>query len=155
MGAVNPTLKQLIQIILDNPGKYTYSELSVLSGLSYDQVTSAVRRSKDRYIITGYCECMEIEELKRRHHQYIQLMRSKIVEVANDRDLYKDKYTALKKAAMAIGVEAAVINELTQHILLLEGLLERYQRHYKKNTRTRSGEVLAEDTDKALHYVQL
>ena len=87
MGAVNPTLKQLIQIILDNPGKYTYSELSVLSGLSYDQVTSAVRRSKDRYIITGYCECMEIEELKRRHHQYIQLMRSKIVEVANDREL--------------------------------------------------------------------
>ena len=56
---------------------------------------------------------------------------------------------------MAIGVEAAVINELTQHILLLEGLLERYQRHYKKNTRTRSGELLAEDTDKALHYMQL
>ena len=51
MGDVNPTLKQLIQIILDNPGKYTYSELSVLSGLSYDQVTSAVRRSKDRYIL--------------------------------------------------------------------------------------------------------
>lgn len=51
MGKINPALEQLIRIVRDNPNKYSYSELAVLSGLSYDTVTSAIRRGKEKYTL--------------------------------------------------------------------------------------------------------
>lgn len=51
MGKINPALEQVVKIVRDNPNKYSYSDLAVLSGLSYDSITSAIRRYKQKYIL--------------------------------------------------------------------------------------------------------
>lgn len=51
MGKPNPALEQLIKVVRDNPNKYTFSELAVLSGLTYDQVAGAVRRARQKYLL--------------------------------------------------------------------------------------------------------
>lgn len=51
MGVVNPALQKVIQILQEHPGKYTFSELATLSGLTYDQVCACVRRNRDKFIL--------------------------------------------------------------------------------------------------------
>lgn len=48
MGKVNPALEALYKTILDNPNKYTVKDLSVLSGLTRDTVSGAIRRGKEQ-----------------------------------------------------------------------------------------------------------
>lgn len=47
----NHALEKVIEVVRDNPNKYTYSELAVLSNLTYDQVAAGVRRGKHRYTL--------------------------------------------------------------------------------------------------------
>jgi hypothetical protein len=48
VGKINPALEPLYKVVLDNPGKYTVKELSILSGLTQDTISGALRRGKDR-----------------------------------------------------------------------------------------------------------
>lgn len=49
MGQRNPALTKLLELMQDNQDKYTFTEYAELSGLTYDQVTSAYRRNKKKY----------------------------------------------------------------------------------------------------------
>lgn len=66
MGQINPALVKVIELIRDNPNKYTYTQLAELSGLTYDQVTSAVRRGKQQYILQIKPDRPEPVQTKRR-----------------------------------------------------------------------------------------
>ncbi len=48
MGKINPALEPLYKVVLDNPGKYTVKELSILSGLTHDTIAGALRRGINR-----------------------------------------------------------------------------------------------------------
>lgn len=43
--------QKLVQIVLANPNKYTYSNLEELTGLSYDTISSALRRANLKHLI--------------------------------------------------------------------------------------------------------
>jgi hypothetical protein len=51
VGNLNPAHHQVIDLVRDNPNTYSYTELADKFSLTYDQVTSAIRRAQHQYTL--------------------------------------------------------------------------------------------------------
>lgn len=89
-----------------------------------------------------YNGAMEIEELKRKHQQYVALLKSEIKSKTDEVNEFREKYKELRKSALATNEAASIIIHLEKKLQEALGVIYMYQVYYKEHNRTRDGETI-------------
>ncbi len=51
MGVKNPKIEELVRFVIDHPDQFTYKEIARRFNLTFDQVSSGIRRGRQRYTL--------------------------------------------------------------------------------------------------------